>query len=88
MLILLLSCSNPCRTTTDVDYALDASWICRPGHDETCTETSMAEVLEDGSVVDLEMDVPEDLDLDCFAIYPTMDLTLRRGLAGIEDRAR
>ena len=76
MLAFLLACGTPCPRITDTtDYALDESWLCRPGEDDSCAaEPRFVDVLADGTTEDLDVPIAEDPPYDCFYVYPTMDL--------------
>ena len=81
MILLLLACSSQCQVDEDLDYTQDESWICKPGRADLCSEPlAGVNVESDGSVSDFEVPESEEHGLDCFYIYPTMDLRLRLGL--------
>lgn len=65
-----------------VDYAQASSWICRPGRDDACSKPrTIYDVKRDGSVEKREeRPAPGERPIDCFYVYPTMDLRLRRGV--------
>lgn len=66
-----------------VDYKDTASWICRPGRDDSCTEPrTIHEVKLDGTVNTHDEGPVADRPIDCFYVYPTMDLRL---VAGVHD---
>jgi hypothetical protein len=80
-----VGCSQPCVLEDDapLDYGEDAHWLCRPGMDGPCTEDlSGMEVLPDGSTAPFSHETAEDPAVDCFYVYPTMDL---RTVAGLHD---
>lgn len=66
----------------DPDYASPAAWACRPdlAGDACDVDLTAVEVLADGST-QLVPHVPAaDPQVDCFFVYPTVDLSLRAGL--------
>jgi len=65
-------------TLPPLDYAKDALWLCRPGLEVNHCETqlSVTELLPDGSsrAVDLNPETMSDAEVDCFYVYPTVDI--------------
>ena len=81
MILLLLACSGQCEVDQDLDYTQDENWICKPGRADLCSESLPGVNVEsDGSVTDFEVAEAQELAVDCFFIYPTMDLRIRLGL--------
>jgi Protein of unknown function (DUF3089) len=66
-------------------YADPSSWFCLPGRQDTCTrDISATELLPDGSRVEMrETRLPGAEQVDCFYVYPTIDLRLEG--ANLED---
>ena len=66
----------------DPDYASPAAWACRPDVDgDACDiDLTAVEVLPDGSTQLVPHAPAVDPQVDCFFVYPTVDLSLRAGL--------
>lgn len=66
----------------DPDYASPAAWACRPDVDgDACDiDLTAVEVLADGSTQLVPHAPAVDPQVDCFFVYPTVDLSLRAGL--------
>jgi hypothetical protein len=60
------------------DYAQDANWLCRPGlaSDECTKELTATEVLPDGTRMPTSLPAAVDAPIDCFYIYPTVDMDM------------
>jgi hypothetical protein len=60
------------------DYAEDANWLCRPGlaNDECNKELTATEVLPDGTRTPATLPAAVDAEIDCFYIYPTVDMDM------------
>lgn len=75
------SCDEIPLATVNYDDA--SSWICRPGRDDACSQArTIHDVKPDGSVEKHDESLAADRSIDCFYIYPTMDLRL---VAGVHD---
>lgn len=65
--------AHPYGDHTSDDYSDDETWLCRPGHDEICTEDMDVQVIDsDGNSELLEFEAVEDAPVDCFYVYPTV----------------
>jgi hypothetical protein len=81
VILLMLACSGQCQVDEDLDYSQDETWICKPGRDDLCSEPiSGVNVETNGSVSDFEVPASQEHGVDCFFVYPTMDLRLRLDL--------
>ena len=81
MLLLLLACNGQCTVDEDLDYRQAENWVCKPGLDDVCSAPLPGvNVQSDGSLSDFEVAAPSEHGVDCFFIYPTMDMRLRLGL--------
>jgi hypothetical protein len=67
---------------TNPDYASHAAWACRPDKNgDACDiDLTAVEILPDGSTKILPFTANADPKVDCFYVYPTVDLRLRTGL--------
>lgn len=67
---------------SDPDYADPAFWACRPDVDGDACDVDLraSEVLADGSVQVVDHQPAADPPIDCFYVYPTVDLRLGAGL--------
>ncbi|MCB0858996.1 MAG: DUF3089 domain-containing protein, partial [Solirubrobacterales bacterium] len=64
-----------------VDYDDDASWLCLPDREDICSaERHIYEALPSGAVVERFEGPAEDPPIDCFYVYPTVDLRPRLGV--------
>ena len=65
-------------TLEPADYAQDANWLCRPGlADDACAaELSATEVLPDGTRTVTSLPAAVDAEIDCFYLYPTVDMDM------------
>ncbi len=55
------------------DYALDASWLCRPGRQDACSvDLATTIVKADGSFTREEWKGDPNAPIDCFYVYPTV----------------
>ena len=82
MILLLLGCACPDRR--DLDYADVGNWICHP--DAPCDAPITLHTVEaDGSITTSEVEADPDAPIDCFHVYPTVDLSLRRGNSALDD---
>jgi hypothetical protein len=80
-LLLLMACGSCPTDLPKVDYTADASWVCKPGVDATCdAPTDVYDVLPDNSIAKSTSEVAEDPQIDCFYVYPTVDLGLSNGI--------
>lgn len=60
---------------TAPDYAKAETWVCRPGHDTTCTTGLDAITVDNMGRRTLQPFVPaKDPAIDCFYVYPTVSL--------------
>jgi pimeloyl-ACP methyl ester carboxylesterase len=81
VLLALVGCGPRCDVDLPpIDYGADASWICRPGADDACSGPITAFEVEDGVASPSDSLPAADPPVDCFYVYPTMDLHLRGGL--------
>ena len=74
--------SNPYAGYKSERYSDDALWLCRPGLAvDQCLANPLdaTEILADGSVAIEPFEAALDPDVDCFYVYPTVDLTLTPG---------
>jgi hypothetical protein len=84
-LVVVCACGLPGRSedirTSSADYRDAAKWMCRPdlGSDACRTDLTTTELLADGSRVVRAHAPAHDAPLDCFYIYPTVDLGLVPG---------
>jgi pimeloyl-ACP methyl ester carboxylesterase len=84
-LLSIAACRGPSRAeaprTSSAPYADPAMWACRPDRaDDLCHgELSATELLPDGSQRAVPFVRPADPQVDCFYIYPTVDLARRVG---------
>lgn len=72
------------------DYNADENWLCRPDlADDVCAgDLRAVEVHSDGSSAVVEHRASADPAIDCFYVYPTMDMRLGAGLHDdLSDRA-
>jgi hypothetical protein len=60
------------------DYAQDENWLCRPGlADDACAaELSATEVMPDGTQTVTSLPAAVDAEVDCFYLYPTVDMDM------------
>lgn len=67
---------------TNPNYASAAAWACRPDvQGDACDQDLTAvEILPDGSTKIIPFTPASDPPLDCFYVYPTVDMGLRAGL--------
>lgn len=58
------------------DYASDSNWVCKPGlADNPCdTALSATEIHADGTTTQFDVPAAGDSAVDCFYVYPTVDL--------------
>ena len=55
------------------DYKLDASWLCRPGHEGPCMQDQTAtSIAADGKLTPEPFHAAPDPPVDCFYVYPTV----------------
>lgn len=55
------------------DYALDSSWLCRPGRTDACSSPLvLAELQPDGTTLQRQSRPADDAPVDCFYVYPTV----------------
>ena len=90
LLALLLAALPACNTWRDCvpapgtapDYADPSAWACRPGRaaDACDVDLRAVEVLPDGTTQQVPHQPAADPAIDCFYIYPTVDLRLGAGL--------
>lgn len=84
--LVALGCGSPRDCVpdpkTDPDYADPAAWGCRPDVEgDACdVDLTAVEVLPDGSTQIAEHVPAADPAVDCFYVYPTVDLDLQAGL--------
>jgi hypothetical protein len=85
-----MGCGDPCALPDGaaLDYADDSHWLCKPGVEGPCTENlDGVEILLDGSVQAFDGAPLEAPEVDCFYLYPTMDLRAGAGLhTNVDDR--
>lgn len=57
-----------------VDYAADASWLCRPGRADVCSAPySVTSVAANGKLTEIALPAtPRSAKVDCFYVYPTV----------------
>lgn len=80
-LVLLSACTRQCDVDADLDYSDADNWVCLPGEADLCSDPLPGvNVAPDGSVSDFEVPEAQEHGVDCFFIYPTMDLRLRMDL--------
>jgi hypothetical protein len=85
VVVALAACSLPSRgediRTSSTDYRGAAMWMCRPdlGSDACRGDLTTTELLADGSRVVRAHAPAHDAPVDCFYIYPTVDLNLVPG---------
>jgi hypothetical protein len=62
-------------------YSDLSMWVCLPGRtNDTCNrDLSATEIRSDGSRVVVPQEVAKDAEVDCFYVYPTVDLSLIAG---------
>lgn len=91
-LILCAGCRNTCEDIPQaaVDYGDKGNWLCRPGADDACSQArSIHEMKPDGSVARFDEGIAQDRAVDCFYVYPTVDLSLSLGVhEDIADRSK
>lgn len=68
--------------STNPDYASSSAWACRPDKtgDACDIDLTAVEVLPDGTTKVLPFVPAKDPPVDCFYVYPTVDMGLRAGL--------
>ena len=55
------------------DYKVNASWLCRPGHEEPCAQDQTATRVEsDGKLTVEPFKADTNAPIDCFYVYPTV----------------
>lgn len=90
--IAVLGCRNNCEDLplAAVDYKNTGNWLCRPGADDACSQPrAIHDVKLDGTVNRIDEGIAKDRAVDCFYVYPTMDLTLAGGVhEDLADRAK
>jgi len=58
---------------TPVDYSQEASWLCRPGHEDNCTADFTTTIISPSGKTKIEKwQAASDPKIDCFYIYPTI----------------
>ncbi len=63
----------PPANLTPNDYALDATWLCKPGRKDACSiDLSTTIVKADGSFAREDWKANPDAPIDCFYVYPTV----------------
>ncbi|MED5373708.1 MAG: DUF3089 domain-containing protein [Myxococcota bacterium] len=93
MWMLLLALGDRCDLDPEtLDYSQPEHWICRPGQDDLCSAPPpVLQVDLQGDVQEVEVPVA-DTGIDCFFVYPTMDMRLAVGLhkdaTDLEDEQR
>jgi hypothetical protein len=85
LLVLGSSCAgcDPCAPpeATALDYSDENSWLCTGPDSATCRDGLAATaVLADGSFRQVPFTPADAPPVDCFYVYPTVDLRLRRGV--------
>lgn len=71
--VLTLGLTPAQAQTAPVDYANDASWLCRPGRDDACAVDLTASIIQaDGGMVRETFTPAADPAVDCFYVYPTV----------------
>ncbi len=56
-----------------VDYCQDASWLCRPGHEENCRADYTTTIVSANGKMKIEKwQAASDPKIDCFYVYPTI----------------
>lgn len=72
---------RPPDPATNPDYASPATWLCRPdvSNDACDVDLTAVEVLPDNSTKIIPFTPAKDPTVDCFYVYPTVDLGLRPG---------
>jgi len=74
-------CGFDCSVDAPLDYGADANWLCEGEAGGSCLPSyAVDEVAEDGTITHTTLDRAADPSLACFAVYPTLDLRLRRDL--------
>jgi len=73
--VLAAGCRVPSEETSK--YNDDSLWLCKPGltHDYCFDDLSATEILSDNSRAPQTHEPAQKTDVDCFYIYPTVDLT-------------
>jgi hypothetical protein len=73
--------ASPFTGYQSTHYRDQAAWLCLPGREDACAASlESTELLPDGSrTVVRDVDAPQRDKVDCFYIYPTVDLSLRPG---------
>ena len=85
VLVGLAACASPAVVMTPAvaaaRYADAAMWLCLPGREDACAgDLSVTELAADGSSVVLPVPRPiAEPPVDCFYVYPTVDLGLLPG---------
>jgi hypothetical protein len=93
-MLLLFSLATGCLTPLRLaEGASDAasispeptSWVCRPGTDGVCGAQPKAEWAPDGSLTRGTFTPDPSAPIDCFYVYPTVDLRIRTANADLGD---
>lgn len=61
--------ARPAAAASTVDYAQDASWLCRPGRQDAC-DTDLSVLTPSGATLRFEENARAPI--DCFYVYPTV----------------
>jgi len=72
-LICIMTTAGAAEAPVENDYALDTSWLCRPGRADACsTPLVLATSQPDGKILQRESRPAADAPVDCFYVYPTV----------------
>ncbi|MFT3694086.1 MAG: DUF3089 domain-containing protein [Kofleriaceae bacterium] len=79
ILAALIACSSPPPPPAPPEtYHHETAWLCLPGHDDVCAhDLTTTAIGADGSRLIQKPEVKQDV--DCFYVYPTVDLRLGAG---------
>jgi hypothetical protein len=74
LLISSLAAPRSAFAAEPEDYSRDASWLCRPGRADVCSEPVVSTVIPpDGSAISKRTYAPDpSAPIDCFYVYPTV----------------
>ena len=94
MILALALCAAPAAAQPSapfapVDYSAEASWLCLPGRQDSCSQPLPTADLEPGGYGPITVATPAaDPPIDCFYVYPTVsrDPGLNSDLAPVEER--
>jgi hypothetical protein len=73
LLACVMTIASAAEAPVGNDYALDTSWLCRPGRVDACsTPLVLAALQPDGKTLQRESRPASDASVDCFYVYPTV----------------